>query len=27
MRNSVEQISIQFSGFYLIKMNLVQTVL
>jgi len=26
-KNLVEQISIEFGGFYLIKMNLVQTVL
>jgi len=27
MKNFVEQISIKFGGFYLIKMNLVETVL
>jgi len=27
MKNFVEQISIKFGGFYLIKMNLVQTAL
>jgi len=27
MKNFVEQISVTFGGFYLIKMNLVQTVL
>jgi len=27
MKNFVEQISIKFGGFYIIKMNLVQTVL